>query len=37
MRERVALHGGTFEAGHRPGSGFVVSATFPNIGGSGGS
>jgi signal transduction histidine kinase len=29
MRERVALHGGHFQAGHRRGSGFEVKATFP--------
>jgi signal transduction histidine kinase len=29
MRERVALHGGTFAAGHRPGGGYTVTATFP--------
>ena len=29
MRERVALHGGRFEAGARQGSGFEVHATFP--------
>jgi signal transduction histidine kinase len=29
MRERVALHGGQFNAAHRPGSGFEVTATFP--------
>jgi signal transduction histidine kinase len=29
MRERVALHGGRFEAQHRRGSGFEVKATFP--------
>jgi signal transduction histidine kinase len=29
MRERVALYGGTLSAGHTPGKGFLVSATFP--------
>lgn len=29
MRERVALHGGRFEARHRRGSGFEIHATFP--------
>ncbi|UWZ34206.1 hypothetical protein Drose_23510 [Dactylosporangium roseum] len=29
MRERTALHGGTFHAGHRPGGGYTVTATFP--------
>ena len=29
MRERVALHGGRFEAGLRHGSGFEITATFP--------
>ncbi|GAA1883151.1 sensor histidine kinase [Asanoa iriomotensis] len=29
MRERTALHGGTFEAGSRPGGGFTVTAVFP--------
>jgi signal transduction histidine kinase len=29
MRERVALHGGRFEASHQRGSGFAVHATFP--------
>jgi signal transduction histidine kinase len=29
MRERVALHGGRFEAGPRIGSGFAVHASFP--------
>ena len=29
MLERVALHGGRFQAGHRKGSGFEVTATFP--------
>jgi signal transduction histidine kinase len=29
MRERVALYGGRFEAGHDPSGGFVVRATLP--------
>jgi signal transduction histidine kinase len=29
MRERAALHGGTFSAGPREGGGFAVSATLP--------
>ena len=29
MRERVALFGGTFAAGARPGGGFEVRATLP--------
>lgn len=29
MRERVGLHGGKFEAGRRPGNGFMVKATLP--------
>jgi signal transduction histidine kinase len=29
MRERVALHGGHFQASRQPGSGFAVHATFP--------
>lgn len=33
MRERVALHGGVFEAGPVPGSGFAVHATFPLMAG----
>jgi signal transduction histidine kinase len=33
MRERVALHGGRFDAGPVPGSGFAVRATFPLMAG----
>jgi signal transduction histidine kinase len=29
MRERVELHGGTFEAGQRPEGGFAVRAILP--------
>jgi signal transduction histidine kinase len=29
MRERVAVHGGTFEAGHRSDGGFRVAASIP--------
>jgi signal transduction histidine kinase len=32
MRERVGLHGGTFEAGRRPNGGFEVHAVFPTAG-----
>ncbi|MER7006031.1 histidine kinase [Dactylosporangium sp. NPDC000555] len=34
MRERAALHGGTLRAGHRPGGGYAVTATFPFSAGS---
>jgi signal transduction histidine kinase len=34
MRERVAMHGGTFDAGPVPGRGWRVSASIP-VGGGG--
>jgi signal transduction histidine kinase len=29
MRERVALYGGRFDAGHNPGGGFAVRVVLP--------